>query len=132
MSLNPMARRSGSNRHTAAAHAGELEDLPAAGHTLGSDAFAPRELQPCEDRVELDRTRDSLDSFREVIDTMADFVAWAQPRSESRVGSADADARVAFGTSRVWRQPLRSVARRTALEVVADWEAFVAAGAMPL
>ncbi len=100
--------------------------------TLGRDAFVLRELQPGEDRVELDRTRDSLDRFRDVIRTMADVVAWAQLRSAGRQGSADADALVAFGASRAWRQPLLSIARRLALEVVADWEAFVAAGEMPL
>ncbi len=98
----------------------------------GRDAFVLREHQPGEDRVERDRTRDSLDRVREVIHTMADVVAWASLHSADRQGSADTDAILAFGTSRVWRQPLRSVARRDALDVVADWEAFVAAGAMPL
>lgn len=100
--------------------------------TIGRDAFVLRELQPGEDRVELDRTRDSLDRFREVIHTMADVVAWAQLRSAGRQGSADADALVAFGASRTWRPPLLSSAHRAAREVIADWEAFTAAGDMPL
>jgi uncharacterized protein (DUF2252 family) len=100
--------------------------------TLGRDAFVLRELQPGEDRVELDRTRDSLDRFREVIHTMADVVAWAQLRSAGRQGSANADALVAFGASQTWRDPLMAAARRAALEVIADWKAFVAAGEMPL
>jgi hypothetical protein len=63
---------------------------------------------------------------------MADVVAWAQLRSAGRQGSANADALVAFGASQTWRDPLMAAARRAALEVIADWKAFVAAGEMPL
>jgi uncharacterized protein (DUF2252 family) len=94
---------------------------------LGRDAFVLRELQPGEDRVDLDRARDSLDRFREVIHTMADVVAWAQLRSAGRQGSADADTLVEFGTARAWRRPLVSASRRAAGQVVADWQQFRAA-----
>lgn len=101
--------------------------------TLGRDAFVLRELQPGEDRVDVDRARDSLDRFRDVIHTMADVVAWAQLRSAGRQGSADADALVDFGTARAWRRPLVSASRRAAKQVVADWQTFRAAkNALPL
>lgn len=98
---------------------------------IGRDAFVLRELQPGEDRVDLDRARDSLDRFREVIHTMADVVAWAQLRSAGRQGSADADALVAFGIARSWRRPLVAASRRAARQVVADWEMFRAADTAP-
>ena len=96
--------------------------------TMGRDSFVLRELQPGEDRVDLDRARDSLDRFREVIHTMADVVAWAQLRSAGRQGSADVDALVTFGTARAWRRPLVSASNRAAKQVVADWQTFRAEG----
>jgi len=99
--------------------------------TLGRDAFILRELQTGEDRVALDRARDSLDRFREVIHTMADVVAWAPLRSAGRQGSANADALEAFGAARAWRRPLVAASRRVATHVVADRQSFRAASEMP-
>ena len=94
---------------------------------IGGADYVLRELQPGEDRVELDRARDSLDHVRGVLGTMGELAAWAQLRASGRQGSATADELVAFGSATHWRTKLVDVARACAAQVESDWTTFSAA-----
>jgi len=91
---------------------------------LGKTAFVLRGLQPAEDRVELDRSRQSMPELQNVLELMGKMVAWSQLRSAGREGSANADALVAFGERRKWREPLLEASRDCATQVRKDWRSY--------
>jgi uncharacterized protein (DUF2252 family) len=94
-----------------------------------------KELQPTEDRLSFKPGRTAPRQLGAAVDTFAQVTAWAQLRGSGREGSAIADALIAFGARRDWREAVLRQARRYAATVRQDWEAFRAAwlaGARPL
>jgi uncharacterized protein (DUF2252 family) len=93
---------------------------------IGSEAFVLRELQPREDRLDLD----PLPPWRrlvDVVETMAKVVAWAHLRGAGRQGSANIDDLVAFAEETRWRRLLIEYVLHYGRQVERDWETFVAA-----
>lgn len=90
-------------------------------------SYVLRALQPSEDRVALDRTRQSMTELGGVIQTMGRLTAWAQLRSSGRAGSATADALGEFAAGSKWRKNLLVAAQDSARQCLEDWRAFAQA-----
>jgi uncharacterized protein (DUF2252 family) len=91
---------------------------------LGKTSYVLRGLQPSEDRVALNRSRQTMNEIEHVITVMGDIVAWAQLRSAGRQGSAIADELIAFGQSKKWKKQLLEVAQDCAIQVRKDWQTY--------
>jgi uncharacterized protein (DUF2252 family) len=89
--------------------------------------YVLRELQPSEDRVTLDHSRQTVGELKIVVETMGRMLAWAQLRSAGRDGSAIADQLIDFGKRRKWREKLLTASRDMAAQVRKDAAAFNAA-----
>jgi uncharacterized protein (DUF2252 family) len=94
---------------------------------MGRRAYVLRGLQPTEDRVTLDRTRNTLHDLMGVMRVMGETVAWAELRCSGRDGSEIADELIAFGTRRRWKKDLMAAARECAVQLVDDWNVYAAA-----
>lgn len=84
------------------------------------NAYVLRELQPTEDRVTLDGSRQTLGELNHVVGTMGRLVAWAQLRSAGREGSAIADELIDFGRRKKWKGKLLTAALVCAAQVRQD------------
>lgn len=94
---------------------------------LGKLAYVLRGLQPSEDKVSLDRTRQSSKQLQDVIGTMGNLVAWAHLRSAGRQGSAIADELINFAQQKKWQKPLLETSLKCAAQVRKDWKTFAEA-----
>ncbi len=94
---------------------------------VGESPYVLRGLQPSEDRVELDRSRQSMGELGQLVGTMGRIVAWAQLRSSGREGSATADELIDFGQRRKWQESLLGASQDCAAQVRADSATFDAA-----
>ncbi len=95
--------------------------------SMGHTAYVLRGLQPAEDRVSLNRSKQSLDDIRGVITTMGRTVAWAQLRSSGRQGSATADELMDFAQRQKWQHKLLAHAHDMALQTQQDAATFAEA-----
>jgi uncharacterized protein (DUF2252 family) len=93
----------------------------------GKRSFVLRALQPSEDRVWLDRSRQSLGQLDSVLRNMGQALAWAQLRSGGRDGSAIADALIDWGGRMRWRKDLLALAQGCATQASADWRTYAMA-----
>lgn len=91
---------------------------------LGGKSFVLKGLQPTEDRVALAGKQVRYADVAAVVAQMASLLAWAQLRSAGRLGSATADALIAFGLDTTWRERLRQAAVLCARQTVLDARAF--------
>jgi len=91
---------------------------------LGRTPFILRELQPTEDRLDLQDSRRSIRRLHRMVDTLGDVVAWAQLRNGGRRGSATIDDWVAFGGRKDWVPRVLRYARDYERTVVRDWKTF--------
>jgi uncharacterized protein (DUF2252 family) len=92
--------------------------------TLEKKGFILRELQPTEDRLDLEECRGNWGKLDDVMQTMGNVVAWSQLRSAGRQGSAIADDLVAFAGTSGWQTEVLRFARSYAKRVTADWQEF--------
>jgi uncharacterized protein (DUF2252 family) len=92
--------------------------------TMGARPFILRELQPSEDRLDLQARHGRIDHFASAMHTMGSVMAWSQLRSAGRQGSATADDFIGFAGRSGWRADVLAYARDYAPRVVADWQAF--------
>lgn len=83
-----------------------------------------RALQPSEDRVTLNGSRQSHGELAQVITTMGRLLAWAQLRSAGREGSAAADELIDFGRRKKWKVRLLEASQAFALQVAKDAAAY--------
>jgi uncharacterized protein (DUF2252 family) len=103
--------------------------------TLEKKGFILRELQPTEDRLDLEECRGRAGKLDDVMRTMGNVVAWSQLRSAGRQGSAIADELVAFAGKSGWQADVLRYAGSYAKRVTADWQVFrrtANKGAVPL
>lgn len=91
---------------------------------IDDKAYVLRELQPLEDRVDLNNWQGKLRRLEKVIQTMAEVVAWDQLRSTGRQGSAIADDLIGFALAPQWQDNLLSYARMYADQVETDYKEF--------
>jgi uncharacterized protein (DUF2252 family) len=91
---------------------------------IGKTPYVLRELQPSEDRVDLDNWQGKLRRLETVIQTMAEVVAWSQLRSTGRQGSAIADDLIGFAGAPEWQDGLLRYAKLYADQVETDYKEF--------
>jgi uncharacterized protein (DUF2252 family) len=89
--------------------------------------FVLRGLQPSEDRVSINGTKQSLPEIEKVITTMASVVAWAQLRSGGRQGSAITDELIVFAQGKKWQRKLLEASHAFAVQTQQDAATFAAA-----
>ena len=94
---------------------------------IESRHFVMRELQPVEDRLELESLAQS-GHFESALSTMALVVASAHLRSSGRGGSAIGDEWIEFGTHTGWIDRVGRYAARYHKTVVKNWLAFCKGG----
>jgi uncharacterized protein (DUF2252 family) len=93
---------------------------------MGQKAYVLRELQPIEDRVDLNNWQGKLRRLEKVIETMAKVVAWGQIRSSGRQKSAIADELIEFAGAPLWQDELLKYAKIYSSQVEADYAEFCA------
>ena len=103
--------------------------------TFSARPYILRELQPSEDRLDLEARHGKVEHLASAMQTMGSVMAWSQLRSSGRQGSATADDFIGFAGRSGWRADVLAYARDYAPRVVADWKAFrraVAGGSITL
>lgn len=105
-------------RHYQAAPPAFLEALatPADGKS-----YVLRELQPSEDRLDLDELAKSPDGLHDSVADMGRLAAWAQLRASGRRGAAVADDLVAFTDRQGLKEDILTAATAMAGQAQADW-----------
>jgi len=91
---------------------------------MDGQPFVLRELQPSEDRVELDKLGRDGQDLDQLVTTLGRLIAWAQLRSAGRQGSASADELIDFGQREKWQARLLDAARDGAKQVQRDARSF--------
>lgn len=86
--------------------------------------YVLRDLQPSEDRVDLEQLRGDPAGLRTAVEGMGRLLAWAQLRSTGRQHSAIADDLIAFGAERDLRKGMLDLAVQCRRQVVADWKDY--------
>jgi len=94
---------------------------------LGSTAYVLRELQPIEDKVNLQPLYGNFGQLEQLVKIIAKVVAWGQLRSGGHQGSAPAYDLQAFAQAPLWREALLSYAQSYAKTVEQDYRAFCSA-----
>jgi hypothetical protein len=88
--------------------------------------YVLRDLQPSEDRVDLEQLRGDAEGLRIAVEGMGRLLAWDQLRSTGRQRSAIADDLMAFGSERDLRKGIVDLALQCSRQVVADWKDYCA------
>lgn len=92
--------------------------------SIENKSYVLRGLQPLEDRVALDGTKQSIAEIRRTISTMGQIVAWGQLRSSGRQGSAIADELIDFASRPKWQGKLLAISQDCANQVEQDAATF--------
>jgi uncharacterized protein (DUF2252 family) len=90
----------------------------------GEKSFVLTELQPFENRVNLESNRGRFKRLEKVVVTMGEVVAWGQLRSGGRQGSAIADEFIDFAQQPTWPAAVIDYARHYSQQVEQDWREF--------
>lgn len=91
---------------------------------IGGRSFTFRELQPSQDKLELATLRGDAKGLRQVIERMAELVAWAQLRSAGRNGSVPIDGLAKWARDPSWQKPLIAAAQAYVKQNRAEWKLF--------
>jgi uncharacterized protein (DUF2252 family) len=83
-----------------------------------------RELQPSEDRVDLEQELDRPKKIEQLMISLGKIVAWSLLRSSGRQGSANADELIKFACSSKWRKKAIEYAEEYSKQVKSDWQNF--------
>jgi uncharacterized protein (DUF2252 family) len=83
-----------------------------------------RELQPTNDKIDLTQLIASPKRTQQLIQTLAELVAWGHLRSSGRQGSAIADELIAFAQDPSWQTELLTYAHHAHHQNQADYQAF--------
>lgn len=94
---------------------------------LQDQSYILHELQPTQDRVNLNQQKGALRRLEKVIRTMGEVTAWGQLRSSGRQGSAIADELITFAQAAQWQKPLLDYARDYSKQVEEDYRMFCSA-----
>ena len=87
-------------------------------------SYVLRELQPTEDKLDLNIVARSPKQLKKLIETLANIVAWGHLRSAGRQRSAIADDLIAFGTDLSWQADLLDYAKQYSQQVRRDQQEF--------
>jgi len=93
----------------------------------GKASYVLRNLQPLEDRVELQRTGQTFHELCHLLATLGRIVAWAHLRGAGREGAAGADELIRYAERSKWKQQLLEASEDCASRVRRDSDLFNAA-----
>ena len=91
---------------------------------LEGQPFVLRELQPREDRLDIEALIGRPKRLLPVLETLARIAAWDQLRSAGRKGSVSVDELMDYGATDSWRRDLVDAASACAEEVERDYASF--------
>ncbi len=89
--------------------------------------YVLRELQPTNDKLDLTQLIASPKRTQQLIQTLAELVAWGHLRSSGRQGSAIADELIAFAQDSSWQAELLTYAHHAHHQIQDDYQVFLAA-----
>ncbi|XZF64874.1 MAG: DUF2252 domain-containing protein [Gloeotrichia echinulata DVL01] len=90
----------------------------------GTQSYLLRELQPEQDKVNLQSADGKLGRLEKLMQTMGQVTAWDQLRSGGRQGSAIADDLIKFAHSPDWHHQILDYARSYSTQVQLDYQEF--------
>ncbi len=91
---------------------------------IDGESYVLRELQPLEDRLDLEASAGTVRRLRTALQTMGEVTAWAHLRASGRQGAAVADQLIDFGRDRRWHRQAFAYAEAYSRQVTRDWRAF--------
>ena len=95
---------------------------------FNNKVFVIRELQPTSDKIDFSLFAGKPKKMEDILDEMAQILAWGQLRSGGRQGSTTADALIAFAeNAQNWHQPLMDFAEQYARQVQSDFAEYAVA-----
>ncbi len=87
-------------------------------------SYLLRELQPTQDKIEIEPDLISLERMEKLIDTMAEITAFSHLHGSGKLGAASAQALIDFGRNLDWQQQVLDYALNYAGQVELDFEYF--------
>ncbi len=91
-------------------------------------SFVIRELQPTSDKINLSLLADKIKKLTQLLEPMAQTLAWGQLRSGGRQGSSVADTLIAFGKNKNdWENHVLDFAKNYSEKVKSDYKNYVVA-----
>ena len=94
---------------------------------LGNVSYVLRELQPIEDKVQVERLGAKLERWEEVVRVIAKVLAWDQLHGGGHHGSATARKLREFAQAMDWQAALLKYAQSYAAHVEEDYRTFCSA-----
>lgn len=95
---------------------------------LNHKSFVLRELQPTSDKMDLTLLAGKPKKLAELLEPMAQTLAWGQLRSGGRQGSSTADTLIEFGKNNIdWKKNVLDFAKEYAVKVKSDYKSYVKA-----
>ena len=95
---------------------------------LNNKSFVLRELQPTSDKMNLALIAGKPKKLAELLEPMAQTLAWGQLRSGGRQGSASADTLIELGKNKnEWKKNVLDFAKDYAVKVKADYKNYLKA-----
>jgi uncharacterized protein (DUF2252 family) len=91
---------------------------------INGSHYIIRELQPSEDRVDLEQECDRPKKIKQLMISLGQIVAWSLLRSSGRQGSANADELIEFARSSKWRKKAIEYAEDYSKQLELDWQKF--------
>ena len=95
---------------------------------FNNKSFVIRELQPTSDKIDLSLFADKIKKLTQLLEPMAQTLAWGQLRSGGRQGSSIADTLIEFGKNKNdWEDKVLDFAKEYSEKVKADYKEYVKA-----
>ena len=95
--------------------------------TFTNNCYVLRELQPIEDKVNLDLVHEDFSRMKQLVKMIAKVVAWGQLRSAGHQGAAAAYELMDFAHEPKWQELLLAYAHSYAATVQEDYQEFCTA-----
>ena len=94
---------------------------------IGRTSYVLKELQPEEQRVNLDAHRDAPEKLESVVRSMGALTAWSQLRAAAWRGSAGREELMEFGADTRWCKELLELARERSDVIAGYWKEYCGA-----
>jgi uncharacterized protein (DUF2252 family) len=91
---------------------------------INGTKFIIRELQPSEDKLDLEEVSDRPKKLQQLMISLGQVVAWSLLRSSGRAGSANADELIKFASHGKWRKKAIAYAQDYSNQVKQEWQEF--------
>ncbi len=91
---------------------------------FNNHSYLLRELQPTQDKIEIEPARISLERFEKLIDTMGEITAFMHLHGSGKLGAISAQDLIDFGRNLDWQRQVLDYAINYARQVQLDFEYF--------